>query len=69
MKSKKVFCSQCHNLRVPYYTVEVDGVPHHCCEQCQQSQKAEFMQKLAAGDPEACRIYQAVVSIVTKGKI
>lgn len=44
------------------------AMPHHFCEQCQQSQKAAFMQRLAAGDPDAVRIYQAVVSAVRGGK-
>lgn len=63
----KAFCSQCKQIKEVYYTIEVDGVPHHFCADCQRSQKAEFMQKLADGDPKATEIMR-VLSRILRGK-
>lgn len=53
-------CSLCKQRCTPYMTVFVDGVPKYHCQSCWLKQRAEFATSLAAGDPKATRIYNAV---------
>lgn len=64
METKKAFCSNCNQIKPIYYTITVNGADQHFCEACQQSQKAEFMQKLASGDPKATELMQRLLQIL-----
>lgn len=60
----KAFCSQCRQIKEVYYTIEVNGGQHHFCADCQQSQKAEFLQRLADGDPKATELLNRLTALL-----
>ncbi len=64
MAVQRAFCSQCNQIKPIYYSIEVNGATHHFCESCQNSQKAEFLQKLADGDPKAVELMKRLESIL-----
>lgn len=57
-------CADCGKLRPSRMMVIVDGEELHHCAECWEGHRRKFVEALAAQQPRAVRIYNAVIAAV-----